>query len=77
MAHGAIDRVAATANHAEHGLRGAAAKTSEAAKHAQDQAGAAATEGLHKLRSFVEENPLTTAGIAFAAGVLLSALVRR
>jgi ElaB/YqjD/DUF883 family membrane-anchored ribosome-binding protein len=77
MAHDAIDRVAETANHAENGMRDATAKTSEAAKNAQREAGAAANESLQKLRSYVEENPLTTAGIAFAAGVLLSALVRR
>jgi ElaB/YqjD/DUF883 family membrane-anchored ribosome-binding protein len=77
MAHDAIDQVAKTANHAEHGMRDAAARTSEAAKHAQDQAGAAANESLRKLRSYAEENPLTTAGIAFAAGVLFITLIRR
>jgi ElaB/YqjD/DUF883 family membrane-anchored ribosome-binding protein len=75
MAHDAIDRVAETANRAENGMRDATDKTSEAAKH--HEAGAAANESLQKLRLYAEENPLTTAGIAFAAGVVLSALVRR
>jgi ElaB/YqjD/DUF883 family membrane-anchored ribosome-binding protein len=77
MAHDGIDQVARTANHAEHSIRDVAAKTSEAAKHTQEQAAATANESLRKLRLYVEENPLTTAGIAFAAGVLLSSLVRR
>jgi len=29
------------------------------------------------MRSYIEKNPLTTAGIAFAVGALLSALIRR
>jgi ElaB/YqjD/DUF883 family membrane-anchored ribosome-binding protein len=77
MAHDAIDRVAETANRAENGMRDATVKTSEAAKHAQLEAGAVANESLQKLRAYAEENPLTTAGIAFAAGVVLSALIRR
>jgi hypothetical protein len=32
---------------------------------------------LRKLRSYAETNPLITAGIAFAAGALLSTLIRR
>ena len=43
----------------------------------QEHAVAAAEENLRKVRSYAESNPLITAGIAFAAGVLLSALVRR
>jgi hypothetical protein len=37
----------------------------------------AAEQSLHKVRWYAENNPLITASIAFAAGVLLSALVRR
>jgi ElaB/YqjD/DUF883 family membrane-anchored ribosome-binding protein len=77
MAHETIDRVAETANHAENGMRDATATTSDAAKSAGREASALASEGLQRLRSYAEENPLTSAGIAFAAGVLLSALVRR
>ncbi len=76
-AHGTIDRVAATAKQAEHGLRGAATKTAAAAKEAQDQLGVAADEKLAKLRSYIGQNPLVCAGIAFAAGVALTAVIRR
>jgi len=77
MAHETIDRVTPKANRAEHEVRGAAAKAADGAKHLQQQAVQATEENLRKVRSFIESNPLTTAGIAFAAGVVLSALVRR
>ena len=77
MAHETIDRVAETANHAEHEVRSAATRTAEKAKHAQDQMVATADENLSKVRSYVQQNPLTSAGIAFAAGVILSSLIRR
>ena len=37
----------------------------------------AAEDNVRTLRSYAESNPLITAGIAFAAGALVSALVRR
>lgn len=42
-------------------------------EHAVD----AAEQSLRKMRGYAENNPLITASIAFAAGMLLSALVRR
>jgi ElaB/YqjD/DUF883 family membrane-anchored ribosome-binding protein len=77
MAHETIDRVTPKANRAEHEVRGVAAKAADGAKLLQEQAVQATEENLRKVRSFVESNPLATAGIAFAAGALLSALVRR
>ena len=54
-------------------LRAAAADTAEfVQEHAE-----AVQENLRKVRSYAESNPLITAGIAFAAGALLSTLVRR
>jgi ElaB/YqjD/DUF883 family membrane-anchored ribosome-binding protein len=77
MAHDTLDRVTPKANRAEHEVRNAAARTTESVKHLQEQAVEAAEEGLRQARSYIASNPLTTAGIAFAAGVLLSALIRR
>jgi hypothetical protein len=37
----------------------------------------AAEDKLRRVRSYAESNPLVTAGIAFAAGALLTAWVRR
>ena len=77
MAHETIDRVKPKANRVEHEVRGAAAKAAEGAKLLQDNALETTEENLRKVRSFIEGNPLATAGIAFAAGALLSAWVRR
>jgi ElaB/YqjD/DUF883 family membrane-anchored ribosome-binding protein len=77
MAHETIDRVTPKANRAEHEVRGAAAKAADGAKLLQENAVKATEENLRKARSFIESNPLATAAIAFAAGALLSTLVRR
>jgi ElaB/YqjD/DUF883 family membrane-anchored ribosome-binding protein len=77
MAHETIDRVTPKANRAEHQVRGAAARAADSAKLMQGHAVEAAEENVRKLRSYIESNPLATAGIAFAAGALLSALIRR
>jgi ElaB/YqjD/DUF883 family membrane-anchored ribosome-binding protein len=77
MAHETIDRVTPKANRVEHEVRGAAARAGDSAKLLQERAVEAAEENLRKVRSFIETNPLTTAGIAFAAGVLLISLIRR
>ncbi len=77
MAHKTIDRVKPKATRAELEVRDAATKTTEGAKRLQEQAVEAAEEGLSKARSYMSNNPLTTAGIAFAAGAVLGALIRR
>jgi ElaB/YqjD/DUF883 family membrane-anchored ribosome-binding protein len=77
MAHDTIDRVAETANDAEREVRGAATRGAEHAREAQDHAKEVADENLRKVRSFLEDNPLLGAGIAFVAGVVLSSLIRR
>ena len=77
MAHDTLDRVTPKVNRAENEVRDVAAKTTESVKQLHEQAVEAAEEGLRQARSYIASNPLTTAGIAFAAGVLLSALIRR
>ena len=76
-AHDTVDRVAEAANYAEREVRGAAARTAEQAKELRDQALERADENMQRVRSYVEQNPMMAAGIAFAAGVLLSTLFRR
>jgi ElaB/YqjD/DUF883 family membrane-anchored ribosome-binding protein len=76
MAHETIDRVTPKANRAEHEVRVAAMKASDSAKVLQQHAATAVEDNLRKVRSYAGTNPLITAGIAFAAGALLSALVR-
>ena len=77
MAHETIDRVTPEANRAEHEVRGAAARAADGAKLMQGHAVEAAEQNVRNLRSYIESNPLITAGMAFAAGALLSAWVRR
>jgi ElaB/YqjD/DUF883 family membrane-anchored ribosome-binding protein len=77
MAQETIDLVTAKASRAEHELRGAAAKAAQSGKLLQGRAVEAAEENVRKLRSYSESNPLVTAGIAFAVGALLGALIRR
>lgn len=77
MAHDTIDRVADVATDAEREVRGAASRTAKQAKQAREQAMAAADEKISKLRAYVEENPLLSAGIAFAAGVVLVSLLSK
>ncbi len=77
MAHDTVDRVAEAAHHAEREVRTAASRTAAQAKHVQEQALETADENLNKVRSYVEENPLMSAGIAFVAGIVLPSLLRR
>jgi ElaB/YqjD/DUF883 family membrane-anchored ribosome-binding protein len=77
IAHETLDRVTSEANRAEREVRGAAIKAADSAKRLQEHAAAAAEDNLRKLKSYAESNPLITVGIAFAAGALLSALIRR
>ena|SRR5688572_13629592 len=77
MAHETIDRVAPNVNRVEREVRGAAARAGDGAKLLQERAVEAAEENLRSMRSYIETNPLTTAGIAFAAGILLMSLIRR
>ena len=75
MAHDTIDRVADVANEAEREVRGRATRTARQAREAGEQAMAAADEHISKFRAYVEENPLLSAGIAFAAGMLMVSLL--
>jgi ElaB/YqjD/DUF883 family membrane-anchored ribosome-binding protein len=76
-AHETVDRVAEAANYAEREVRNAAARTAEQARQLREQAVERADENVQRVRSYVEQNPMMAAGIAFAAGVILSSLFRR
>jgi ElaB/YqjD/DUF883 family membrane-anchored ribosome-binding protein len=77
MAHATIDRAAPKLDRVEEELRGAAARAADGAHVLQDSAVQATEDNLRKARSFIESNPLVTAGIALATGALLGALIRR
>ena len=73
-AHETIDRVT---NGGVDELRAAATKVGDSAKLLQEHAVEAARDKVREARSYAESNPLAAVGIAFAAGVLLTALIRR
>jgi ElaB/YqjD/DUF883 family membrane-anchored ribosome-binding protein len=72
-----IDRIADEANDVKRRIRGVAASAAVGAKRAQDRLVEATDENVRKARSYIERNPLTTVGIAFVAGALLSSWIRR
>lgn len=76
-AHDSVDRIARTAGKGEEKLRVGAAdaetRVREAGQHARERS----DETLHSIGVFVRDNPLTSLGIAFAAGSLVSAFTRR
>jgi ElaB/YqjD/DUF883 family membrane-anchored ribosome-binding protein len=72
-AHETVDSIAERAQRAEREVRGAA----EQARDFQEQATERAEQTVRRAGSYVENNPLAFVGIAFAAGVLLSTLLRR
>ena len=76
-AHETVDSVAERAQRAEREVRGAAARTAEQARDFQEHAAERAEQTIRRAGSYVENNPLAFVGIAFAAGVLLSTLLRR
>lgn len=75
--HETVDRVADTARTAEQHIRARAAELGDQARETEERALEALESNLNKARSYVEENPLMSAGIAFAAGVILSGLLTR
>jgi ElaB/YqjD/DUF883 family membrane-anchored ribosome-binding protein len=77
MAHDTVDRVANAADDAERQVRKAAARTMKQARAMQDDMLDAVDEKLGRVDSYVKQNPFTAAGIAFAVGAIVSALIRR
>lgn len=76
-AHHAVDAVAAKAATAEDSLRKTAASSQETLAHKQEEIKQQLHSSYSKTRELAAQNPLATAGIAFAAGMLVTALLRR
>lgn len=75
--HRAVDQVAEKAAGAEEKLRRQAAEKSDQASATSEEIKAKAQETLASAESYARQNPLAAAGIAFAAGVLASVILRR
>lgn len=76
-AHHAVDAVAVKAAAAEDTLRKTAASSQQTLADKQQEIKQQLQLSYSKTRELAAQNPLATAGIAFAAGVLLTALLRR
>ncbi|WNO61602.1 DUF883 domain-containing protein [Rheinheimera sp. MMS21-TC3] len=76
-AHHAVDAMSTKAANAEETIRKTASESSEAWHQRQEQLQQQLESGYQRTRTFASENPVAAAGIAFAAGVLLTALLRR
>lgn len=76
-AHQTIDRAAELASGAEQSLRAGAARAGETLREGEERALETLDDSVQRVKSYVEKNPLAAAGIAFAAGLLVSALLRR
>ena len=76
-AHETVDTIAERAQRAEREVRSAAERTAEQARQLHEQYSETAEQTLRRATSYLESNPLAVVGIAFVAGVLLSAMIRR
>ena len=76
-AHEAVDSAAARAEELEHTLRDKAGQAGDKLEASQKRAAEQIDRQVAELERFVQRRPMAAAGIAFAAGVLATALVRR
>jgi ElaB/YqjD/DUF883 family membrane-anchored ribosome-binding protein len=76
-AHDTINSAAIKADELETHLRAGAVKAGAQLEASQDAATAQVEKSLATLSSFVKSSPIAAAGIAFAAGILATTLLRR
>ena len=76
-AHEQVDKLGERAARAEEQIRDKAGKLRENAEHAGERAGEMSDEATKIASSYVKEHPIASLAIAFGAGVVLSALMRR
>ncbi len=75
-AHESVDQVAKTAGKAEERIRQEASEAQAHVREAGQKTRERTDDTLQSISGFVQENPLVSLGLAFAAGSLLSALKR-
>jgi ElaB/YqjD/DUF883 family membrane-anchored ribosome-binding protein len=76
-AHETIENAAAGAAHVEREIRRVASDAADRIRRSEGEIVDVMDENLRKVRQYVEKNPMQSAAIAFAAGVVLSSLLRR
>ncbi len=75
-AHESVDQVAKTAGKAEERIRHEASEAQAHVREAGKKTRERTDDTLQSISGFVQENPMISLGIAFAAGSLLSAMKR-
>lgn len=76
-AHDLVDRLARSASHAEREIRDGSQRAKQRARDVEREARHRKDEWVGEAERFVERHPVASAGIAFAAGVVLSSMLRR
>lgn len=76
-AHDAVDAISSRAASAESSVRHGASNSAQTLSEKQLEARIKMAEYSSKTRKLASENPLATAGIAFAAGMLVTSLLSR
>lgn len=76
-AHAAVDKAAANLAQAERALREAQAAAGIKISDMSEQARQIGNESLSSVRQYVDQHPARAVGIAFAAGYLLSVLLKK
>ena len=73
----AVDQTAARAREVEQKLREQASKASEKIEESQEKAAQSIEQSIERVESYARSKPFAAAGIAFAAGVIATALLRK
>jgi ElaB/YqjD/DUF883 family membrane-anchored ribosome-binding protein len=76
-AHEAVDKMAATADQVEERVRHTANRAQDHARDSAERAQRMSEDVITDVRRYVYEHPVASLGIAFATGVVFSALLRR
>lgn len=76
-AHNLIDEATAKAEDLERQLRDKAAAAGEKYEAKKEATNQQVEQSLARVEEFVRERPMTAAGIAFAAGIVASSILRR
>lgn len=76
-AHRRVDQATAGVAEAEREIRRAAADAANRIRRSEEELAEILEQNVRKVREYIEKNPLQSAGIAFAAGIVLSSLLRR
>lgn len=76
-AHSAVDSIASKAATAEEKIRQTASNSQNTFHQKEEEIKQQLSQSLDRTRQMTQQNPLATIGIAFAAGMLFSSLLRR